>query len=54
MKSTIGDKEKEVDLISQQLKGSSAVYFVDYMGLTVEEANDLRRKLRSENVFYKV
>jgi large subunit ribosomal protein L10 len=61
MKSTIvekekahAEKEKAVESISRQLKESPAVYFVDYMGLTVEEANDLRRKLRNENVSYKV
>ena len=54
MKNTIAEKERAVEAIGRQIKESPAVYFLDFMGLTVEEANELRRRLRGEKVDYKV
>src|SRR3989339_1809034 len=54
MKTTLLEKEKAIEAIGTQFKESSAVYFIDFMGLTVEEANDLRKRMRDEHVFFKV
>ena len=40
--------------IAKKIEKASAVYLVDYLGLTVEEVNDLRARLRTEKITYKV
>jgi len=53
-KETIAHKKQTLDDLQGKLENSSAVYLVDYLGMTVDEVNDLRAKFRAENVFYKV
>ena len=47
-------KQPVVDEISEKIKNAQAVVLVDHRGLTVAEDTELRRKLREENVTYKV
>lgn len=47
-------KEAVVKEIEDKIKNSTAMVLLEYKGLTVEEANDLRNKYRNENVEYKV
>ncbi len=47
-------KQPIVAEISETVKDAESVVLVDYLGLTVEQDTQLRRKLREENVSYKV
>ena len=47
-------KTAAVEAITGQLKVTPMVYLTDYKGLTVEQANDLRRRFRASGVEYKV
>ncbi len=47
-------KAKTVDEITEKLKNSAGVVFVDYRGLTDEELTALRRNLRENNADVKV
>jgi large subunit ribosomal protein L10 len=53
-KATVEEKQKLVEEIESKLAKSSALYLVDYLGLTVEEVTDLRQRFRAENVYFKV
>ena len=41
-------KEEAVASLRQKVTGASSIVAIDYRGLTVEEANDLRTRLRTE------
>ncbi|MCD7750201.1 MAG: 50S ribosomal protein L10 [Lachnospiraceae bacterium] len=47
-------KQPIVAEISETVKDAQSVVLVDYLGLTVEQDTQLRKKLREENVSYKV
>ncbi len=47
-------KKKVVEGITEKIKNSKSVVFVNYKGLTVAEDTDLRNAFRKENVEYKV
>ena len=47
-------KQAEVAEVAEDLKKSSTVVVVDYLGLTVEEVTNLRKDLRDANVKMKV
>jgi large subunit ribosomal protein L10 len=47
-------KEELVENIAAKIKGSRAMVFVDYRGLTVEDMTEIRRELRAKNVDLKV
>lgn len=47
-------KEAVVAEFSGKLAEAKAAFLADYRGLTVEQANDLRRKLRAAGVEYRV
>ncbi len=47
-------KAQVVDQIAAQLEGSTAVYAVDYRGLTVAQAAELRRNLRETGSNFRV
>ncbi|MCD8380824.1 MAG: 50S ribosomal protein L10 [Lachnospiraceae bacterium] len=47
-------KQPIVAEISETVKDAQSVVLVDYLGLTVEQDTLLRKKLREENVSYKV
>ncbi|MCD7862501.1 MAG: 50S ribosomal protein L10 [Lachnospiraceae bacterium] len=47
-------KQPIIAEISETVKDAQSVVLVDYLGLTVEQDTQLRRKLREENVSYKV
>lgn len=47
-------KRKLVEEVEGKLAKSSALYLVDYIGLTVEEVTELRQKFRAENAYFKV
>jgi large subunit ribosomal protein L10 len=48
------DKEKFIASMQGDLSRAMGVLFVDYTGLTVDEADKLRKKLRDADVAYKV
>lgn len=47
-------KQTIIDEIAEKVKSSSSVVFFEYQGLTVQETNELRRKLKEANSEYKV
>ncbi|MCD8069606.1 MAG: 50S ribosomal protein L10 [Lachnospiraceae bacterium] len=47
-------KQPIVAEISETVRDAQSVVLVDYKGLTVEQDTQLRRKLREENISYKV
>ncbi len=47
-------KQPIVNEISEKIKNAQALVLVDHRGLTVAEDTELRKKLREENVSYKV
>jgi large subunit ribosomal protein L10 len=48
------EKVNAVSEIVERFRGSAAVYFVDYQGLTVAEVSSLRRKLKEKQAELKV
>jgi len=48
------EKVKLVEQIKEDLQASTAVWVVDYRGLSVKQAEDLRRKIRAEGAQYKI
>ena len=51
---TIKEKQLIVDEIKEKLEKAQSAVIIDYIGTTVEEANDMRKKLREANVDYTV
>lgn len=47
-------KQLVIDEIKERVEGAVSVVVVDYIGLTVEEADELRAQLRAENVGFTV
>lgn len=47
-------KQLVIDEIKERFEGAVSVVVVDYIGLTVEEADELRAQLRAENVGFTV
>ena len=47
-------KAAQVETITERLEASPTVYLTDYKGLTVAEANELRRRFREAGVEYTV
>lgn len=47
-------KQKVIDEIKERFEGASSVVVVDYLGLTVSEATDIRTSLRNEGVGFTV
>lgn len=47
-------KEETVAEIAETLRGSQAVLFTDYRGLTVAQVSDLRKKLRDSETSYAI
>lgn len=47
-------KQLVIDEIRERIEGAVSVVVVDYIGLTVEEADELRAQLRAENVGFTV
>ncbi len=47
-------KRKAVEEIKEKISASNAVILTDYRGLNVAQISDLRRKLREEDIEYKV
>ncbi|MBR3538100.1 MAG: 50S ribosomal protein L10 [Eubacterium sp.] len=50
----IEEKQPIVAEIKEVLDGAKSVVLVDYRGLTVAQDTELRRKVRKENMIYKV
>ncbi len=48
------EKSESISQIKELASGSSAVFLVDYKGLTVADINDLRKQFKQEGVTYKV
>lgn len=47
-------KQAEVDAVVERIKEAKSFVVVDYLGLTVAEATELRNQLRAENVSFSV
>lgn len=47
-------KEKLVNSLEEKLSSATGVYLTDFMGLNVEEINDLRNQLRRESIEFTV
>ena len=47
-------KQLIIDEIKEKLDGAKSAVVIDYMGITVAEANAMRKKLREANVDYTV
>ncbi|HHZ01701.1 MAG TPA: 50S ribosomal protein L10 [Tissierellia bacterium] len=52
--SVLEHKKQIVSEISEKIKNAKSVVLVEYKGLTVEKANELRNKCREAGVEYKV
>lgn len=50
----VAAKAQKVTALAEHLGGSSAIVVTEYRGLTVQELQDLRRKLRSRRIEYHV
>ncbi len=50
----IAKKAEQVAAVAEQFKNASSVVVVDYLGLTVEEATNLRAELRKAGVQFSV
>ncbi len=48
------EKEQTVQEISEKLRSAEGIYLVDFTGLNVAEANELRRRCREVGVEYRV
>ena len=48
------DKQAIIDEIKAKLETAQSAVVIDYAGLTVEEANQMRKDLRAANVDYKI
>ncbi len=48
------EKEQIVTEVAGTISRSTAMYFTDFSGLTVEQATDLRRELRKAGIEYRV
>ena len=51
---SIKAKQLIVDEIKEKLEKAQSAVIIDYIGTTVEEANNMRKKLRAANVDYTV
>lgn len=47
-------KQLIIDEIKEKLEGAESAVVIDYMGITVAEADEMRKRLREENVDYTV
>jgi len=54
MSANLDGKKVVVDEIKAKLENAQSAVVVDYLGLTVEEANELRNRMREANVEYKI
>lgn len=54
MSAHIGAKQAVVDEIKEKLSKAQSAIVVDYRGITVAEADELRKRMRNANVDYKV
>ena len=48
------EKKKAVDELAEKVQGASVIISTDYGGLTVAEMTDLRRKLRAQQIEFRV
>lgn len=51
---TIAKKQQEVQVVADKIANAGSTVFVDYLGLTVAEVTELRKKLHAENCEMKV
>jgi len=51
---TIAKKQQEVQAVVDKINEAGSTVFVDYLGLTVAEVTELRKKLHAENCEMKV
>ncbi|KRN99226.1 50S ribosomal protein L10 [Companilactobacillus kimchiensis] len=50
----LAEKQAQVDAIAKQLVGAKSVIVVDYLGLTVEQATEMRAELREQGATMQV
>ena len=54
VRAAYADKQAIIDEIKGKLENAKSAVVIDYIGITVEEANKMRSDLRAENVDYTV
>ena len=54
MKQVFVEKQVVIDEIKDKFERAESAVVIDYMGITVDEANAMRSKLREANVDYTV
>ena len=54
MKEAYIQKQVVIDEIKDKFERAESVVVIDYIGITVAEADEMRRKLREANVYYTV
>jgi large subunit ribosomal protein L10 len=54
MKPSVVDKDNLISELNGKLDKATAVYVMDFLGMTVADVNDLRSKFRNEGIYYKV
>jgi len=54
MKAAYKEKQVIIDEIKEKLENAQSAVVIDYIGITVDEANEMRKKLREVNVDYTV
>ncbi len=50
----LAQKEADVAALAEKMEAASSIVVVEYRGLSVQEATELRRNLRAEDVEFKV
>ena len=53
-KDVLAQKEAKVNALAEKMEAASSIVLVEYRGLTVAEATELRRNLRAEDVDFEV
>jgi large subunit ribosomal protein L10 len=54
VRAAYGEKQQVIDEIKGKLENAQSAVVVDYIGITVDQANSMRRKLREADVDYTV
>ncbi|MDZ7374823.1 MAG: 50S ribosomal protein L10 [candidate division KSB1 bacterium] len=47
-------KVEEVEFLTENIRQAKGIYLTDFTGMTVEEMNELRARLRQEKILYRV
>lgn len=51
---SLANKKQQVEVVAEQMKNAASSVIVEYRGLSVAEITELRRRLRAEEIEFKV